>query len=158
MTVIHLEDHDITRSGLARLVGVDVKKNEVRGHKYISTVDVDVVEETLRQEKVSALVLDLDLSREAGRDPFAIERMLIRLIIEQQQLDPKELENFPAYRVARLAHSRKVPVALLTNYADWERKVAGLTVEGLREAFHAEAVFRKNDYTPCAAWVKEKLR
>ena len=68
------------------------------------------------------------------------------------------LQNFYAYRLARLAHSLGVPCALLTNFPEY-LGLEGQQLEVLRDAFHARAVFRKDEagMAACASWVRQEL-
>jgi CheY-like chemotaxis protein len=155
MAVMHVEDNPTTRHVLAELVGVG-DDFRVEGCEWIPTDDTAKAEKRLRQGAIQVLILDLMLD-EWSLNPKNMNRVLARLIKEQQPLDPQDEQNFQAYRLALLAHDQKVPCALLTNYADLLNPEKGLTLEGLRQAFHAEKVFRKDDYSECAAWVKEKM-
>ena len=61
--------------------------------------------------------------------------------------------------MATLAHNQNVPCALLTNRRDFLNPARELTMEGLRQAVHADTVFGmdENGLTDCAAWIKRKL-
>jgi hypothetical protein len=153
MTVVHVEDNPITRGKLADLLGVG-DDNRLEGHEYISTDIVSLPEGRLRQGTVRALVLDLSLDQWSIRN---MPRLLSRLLIEHQPPDPQDEQRFHAYRLALLAHAGDVPCALLTNWQDLLNPAKGVTLEGLRDAFHADAVFGKEDLSSCAAWVKKQL-
>jgi hypothetical protein len=47
--------------------------------------------------------------------------------------------------LATLAHSPNVPCALLASRRDFLNLARGLTVDGLRQAVHADAVFGKDE-------------
>ena len=105
MAIIHLDDHVITRGTLADLLGKDVE-DTVDGQKYVATDIVPEVERLLRDEPVSAFVLDLSLDPWSHRN---MRRLLVRLIKDRANLDAEDEEKFHAYRLALLAHHRGVP-------------------------------------------------
>lgn len=155
MAVMHVEDNPTTRDVLARIVGVG-EDFRAEGQEWIPTDDTARAETRLRQGTVHVLVLDLTLD-DWSKDLKNMVRVLVRLIKEQQPLDPQDEQNFHAYRLALLAHDQRVPCALLTNWRDLLNPEKGLTSEGLRQAFHAEQVFGKEDFRECAAWIKETM-
>jgi hypothetical protein len=112
------------------------------------------VERLLRDEPVSAFVLDLSLDPWSHRN---ILRLLLRLINEKENLEAEDEAKFHAYRLALLAHHRGVPCALLTNWQDFINPEKGVTEEAMRKVFHVNAIFGKEDLTPCAAWVKKQV-
>jgi hypothetical protein len=152
---MHVEDNPTTRDVLAELVGVG-DDFRVDGHEWIPTDDTAKAEKRLRQGTVHLLILDLTLD-DWSKNHKNMIRVLVRLIKEQQPLDPQDEQNFHAHRLALLAQAQNVPCAILTNWRDLLNPEKGLTLEGLRQAFQAEEVFGKDDLSECAAWIKEKL-
>jgi hypothetical protein len=162
MTIIVLEDDTEWRAAVARALGLAPGAATCEGHEYLSTEMVPVVERGLNQKNVSVAALVLDLGLDTPWDNLHMKRVLKRLIVEKQPLEPNDMQRFHAYRLALLARDKNVPVALLTNwadYADWaEPDLVWLTPQNLQQAFHADAVFSKGELAKCARWVKEILR
>jgi CheY-like chemotaxis protein len=150
MSVLHVENDDNPRDALARLV-----KEEVDGVRLISVSNYGEAEKRLRGSGVQLLILDLGLN--PTWDNRNLPRVLRRLA-EGLELDPQDAEHFYAFRLARLAHDRGVPCVLLTAFPEHLR-LDGARSEALRNAFHAQAVFKKDEagLTECAAWVGEHL-
>ncbi|HKM57041.1 MAG TPA: hypothetical protein VJY33_26785 [Isosphaeraceae bacterium] len=153
MSVVHVENQDITRAALADLMGVE--DGRIDGTKYIDTSLFGVAEGQLRKGKVQALVLDLGLNPKW--DNTHLPRVLKQLA---QGLDiaAQDAENFYAYRLALLAHERQVPCALLSNFPG----MLGLDEQRsktLLAAFHAEKIFPKTDVgvEECADWIRQIL-
>jgi hypothetical protein len=155
MVLMHVEDNPTTRDVLAELVGVG-DDFRVEGHEWIPTDDTAKAEKRLQQGTINVLILDLTLD-DWSKNHKNMVRVLVRLIKERQPLDPQDEQDFRAYRLALLAKNQKVACALLTNWRDLLNPDKGLTLEGLRQAFHAEKVFGKEDLSDCAAWIREKL-
>src|SRR3954466_14043445 len=139
MAVMHVEDNPTTRDVLAELVGVG-DDFRVEGSEWIPTDDTAKAEKRLRQGVIHVLVLDLTLD-DWSKNYKNMVRVLVRLIKDQQPLDSQDEQEFHSYRLALLAHDQNVPCALLTNWRDLLNPEKGLTLEGLRRAFHAENVF-----------------
>jgi hypothetical protein len=155
MLVIHVDDNGITRASLANLAGV--KAGRIGGHEYIATGIAAAAEERLIEGTVRALVLDLGL--DAGWDNRNMLRMLRRLILAPARPDPQEGRTPTAHRLALLARDHEVPCALLTNWLDYFQEGDELTMEALRGAFYAEAVFRKDEcgISACAVWLRDHV-
>ena len=154
MIILHVEDNGITRESLAHLLGV--RNGRIDGHEYVSTGIVAAAEERLSRGTVRALVLDIGLN--VRWDNANIHRALRNLVAAPEPRlagDPGLL----SYRLALRARDLKVPCALLSNWPDYLKDEDGLTLEALRDTFHAEAVFRKDEagMSACAAWVRHAL-
>ena len=155
MTVLHVEDNDTTRASLAHLVGV--RNGRVEGHTFISTAIVAAALERLNQGTVNALVLDVGL--DPRWDNKSMHRALRNLIRAPEHHEPADERGISAHRLALLARTHGVPCALLTNWADLLSEADGYSQDALRDTFHAEAVFRKDEagMEQCAAWVRRHL-
>jgi hypothetical protein len=154
MTIMHVEDNGITRESLANLLGV--RNGRIEGDEYVSTGIVAAAEERLSRGTVGALVLDIGLN--ARWDNANMHRALRNLVSAPEGQLPGD-PGLVSYRLARTARDQKVPCALLTNWPDYLKESEGLTLKALRDAFHAEAVFRKDEagMSECAAWVRHYL-
>jgi hypothetical protein len=155
MTVLHVEDNGITRACLAHLLGV--KNGRLDGHVYIATGIVAAAQEQLSQGTVCALVLDIGLN--VKWDNQYMRRALRRLIFAPEHRDPPDEPGLSAHRLALHAMIHRVPCTLLTNWPDYLNEAGEYSTSALREAFHAEAVFRKDEtgICACAAWVRQQL-
>jgi hypothetical protein len=154
MAILHVENRDDTRSVLADHLGA--KGGVVDGLAYVSTSLFGAAEARLRSGTVRALVLDLGLNPEW--DNRNLSRALRQLALGKKPLDHQEVQDFYAYRLAHLAQSLGVPCSLLTNFPEY-LGLEGPQLEALRDAFHAEAVFRKDEYgiAACACWVRQEF-
>lgn len=152
MSVIHVENQEITREALARLLGV--KDGRMDDHPYISTGIVNAAKQQFRSGQVRVLVLDLGLN--AAWDNPHMRLVLRHLALGEAIPDPSLSTACESHALALLAHQHHARCALLTNYADYTGGDPPLTHDKLAAAFHAEAVFSKDErgLQECAQWVK----
>ena len=154
MAILHVENRDDTQSVLADHLGA--KGGAVDGLAFVSTSLFGAAEARLRSGTVRALVLDLGLNPEW--DNRNLPRALRQLALGKKPLDRSEVQHFYAYRLAHLAHGLGVSCCLLSNFPEY-LGLEGPRLEALRDAFHARAVFRKDEagITACASWVRQGL-
>jgi hypothetical protein len=153
MSVLHVENDDITRDALVRLM--EEEDVQVDRDRYIPVSVYGEAEKRLHRGGVQLLILDLGLN--PTWDNRNLPRVLRRLA-EGLGLEPQDVENFYAFRLARLAHDRGVPCALLTNFPEY-LQLDGTRLDALRNAFGAQAVFKKDEagMTACVTWVGQIL-
>jgi hypothetical protein len=153
MTVMHVENQDITRDSLARLLGV--KDGKLGEHRYVSTGVVGAAKRELAGGAVKVVVLDLGLN--PAWDNHHMRAVLRHLALNEAPSGAAAAGECEAHVLAMLAHQHKVRCALLTNYADYTGGNPPLTHDKIAAAFHAEAVFSKDEagQQACARWVKQ---
>jgi hypothetical protein len=154
MAILHVENRDDTRAVLADLLGVE--DGTVEGLAHASTSVFGAAEAQLRSGSVRVLVLDLGLNPEW--DNQNLPRALRQLAQAGTPLGEQDAREFYAFRLAQLAHDLGVPCALLTNFPEY-LGLEGRQLEAVRDAFHAKAVFRKDEagMAECASWVRSEL-
>jgi hypothetical protein len=162
MSVIHVEDNQITREALAHALGV--RDWRVGGYEYVSTSVPSVAADELRRGKAHALILDIGLTPFQSPDLLQWLGRQARGDRTQEPAEPEGAQSWrpEAYRLALLAYHSKVPCALLTNWADYPDPQTGqrYPLEVLRDIFHAKAVFPKDEagILKCADWIREMLK
>jgi hypothetical protein len=154
MTILHVENRDDTRAVLAD--HLRAKNGAIEGLAFVSTSLFGAAEARIRSGTVRTLVLDLGLNPEW--DNCNLSRALRQLALGKKPLDNSEVQHFYAYRLAHVAHGLGVTCFLLSNFPQY-LGLEGPQLEALRDAFHARAVFRKDEagIAACASWVRQGL-
>lgn len=155
MYVVHLENNEVTRAQLARLLSVH--GDHLGEHQYSATEAVSDVRRRLQNDEVVAMVLDLGLN--PAWDNRYLPNVLRHLALGEELAAGVHAADCVAHGLTLLAREHDVPCAVLTNYADYTGGDPPLTEEKLREAFQVRAIFHKDGdgLSMCADWVRRVL-
>jgi hypothetical protein len=154
MIVLHLEDRDVTRGALKRLLGV--ADGKLKDYEYMGTGIPAAAKQRLRSDEVKCLALDLNLDNEWATD-VQLTEVLKQAIQRPDDWQPPA--GFQAYEVTMLAKRHRVPFAVMTNYADQLGLNTDKALDGLKATFQADAAFTKDEagLKACAKWIHETL-
>lgn len=156
MYVIHLEQNELIRLQLARLLGVQA--GGLGPYQYLETDAPTDVRRMIHSNQVQVLILDVALN--PAWDNKHLLPMLRHLVLGEALPVGVRLAECPAHGLCLLAFQHHIPTAILTNYMDYTGGDSHINEEKLAEVFRVKGVFHKNGrgMSQCVHWICQLLK